>query len=133
MENAEPILFYDGECGLCAKSVQWCLDHDHRGQLRFAPLQGATYAALDFANKPSDMETVVLFDSGTLLVRGDAVLGLLRRVGGGWSVLGVLGRGVPRFLRDALYRFIARRRHAWFDKNDRCRLPTAGESARFLA
>lgn len=132
-EASAPILFYDGACGLCAKSVQWCLDHDRRAQLRFAPLQGPTYAALALAAKPTDLDTVVLFDEGRLHVRSDAVLRLLRHIGGGWSVLAALGRVVPRFLRDAAYRFIARRRHAWFGTADRCRLPTPGENARFLA
>ncbi len=128
-----PILFYDGECGLCARSVQWCLDHDRRGELRFAPLQGKTYAALNFADKPADLGTVVLLDGRRLFVRSDAVIGILRQVGGAWPVLAFLGRLVPRFLRDAGYRFIARRRHAWFGSAERCRLPSAGESARFLA
>ena len=132
LETAHPILFYDGECGLCARTVQWCLDHDQRQRLRFAPLQGATYAALDIESKPLDLNTVVLFDEGRLHVTSDAVLRLLRHVGGVWGVWGNLGRIVPRFVRDASYRFIARRRHKWFGAADRCRLPTQAESARFL-
>jgi predicted DCC family thiol-disulfide oxidoreductase YuxK len=128
----QPILFYDGACGLCARSVQWCLDHDRRGRLRFAPLQGATYAALAVDEKPMELDTVVLFDAGRLHVRGDAALRILRHVGGGWAVLGAIGRIVPAFVRDGLYRFVARRRHRWFDANDRCRLPTRDEDARFL-
>jgi predicted DCC family thiol-disulfide oxidoreductase YuxK len=132
-QSSAPILFYDGDCGLCARSVQWCLDHDRRARLFFAPLQGPTYAALAIADKPTALDTVVLFDEGRLHVQSDAVLRLLRHVGGGWSVLAALGRIVPRFLRDAVYRFIARRRHAWFGAADRCRLPTPNESGRFLA
>lgn len=132
-DDPTPILFYDGNCGLCAKSVQWCLDHDRRGRLRFAPLQGVTYAALSISDKPGDIETVVLFDERELFVRSEAVIRLLGHVGGAWVILAALGRIVPRFLRDAGYRFIARRRHAWFGSADRCRLPTANASTRFLA
>ena len=133
MPIEQPILFYDGDCGLCAKSVQWCLDHDRRGRMRFAPLQGTTYAALGSAYKPEKLETVVLLDGGTLYLRGDAVLGLLRHVGGIWSVVAALGRIVPRFARDGLYQFIARHRLAWFGTSESCRLPASGENARFLA
>jgi predicted DCC family thiol-disulfide oxidoreductase YuxK len=132
-EPGAPILFYDGECGLCARSVQWCLDHDGKAVLRFAPLQGSTYAALALPLKPTDLDTVVLYEAGGLHVRGDAVLRILAIVGGGFRILAWIGRLVPRFARDALYRFIARRRHAWFGGADRCRLPTPSESARFLA
>lgn len=130
--STAPILFYDGECGLCAKSVQWCLDHDSRQKLRFAPLQGSTYAALALEAKPTELSTVVLYDAGRLYVRSDAVLRLLRHIGGGLGFLGSIGRVVPRFLGDAAYRFIATRRHSWFGAADRCRLPTPSESARFL-
>ncbi|MBL8857800.1 MAG: DUF393 domain-containing protein [Planctomycetes bacterium] len=132
LEPSSPILFYDGECGLCARSVQWCLDRDRRSRLRFAPLQGSTYAALEVADKPLDLDSVVLFDDGAVHVRSEAVLRLLRHIGGGWGVWGRVGRIVPRCVRDASYRFIARRRHRWFGAADRCRLPTAAESARFL-
>lgn len=127
-----PILFYDGECGLCARSVQWCLDHDRRGVLRFAPLQGETYARLDVAGRPTDLDTVVLWDVDGLHVRGDAMLRVLRHVGGGWRFLGACGRVVPRFARDAAYDFVARRRLAWFGGADSCRLPAAATRTRFL-
>lgn len=128
-----PILFYDGECGLCARSVQWCLEHERAGVLRFAPLQGATYAALALEAKPTGLDTLVLLDEGRLWVRGDAVLRLLARCGAGWRLLAICARIVPRCVRDACYRFVAGRRHAWFGAADRCRLPTSRESARFLA
>lgn len=128
-----PILFYDGECGLCARSVQWCLARERAAVLRFAPLQGSTYAALALAGKPAQQETVVLFDEGRVWVRGDAVLRVLEHCGGGWRLLALGGRLVPRCVRDAAYRFVARRRRSWFGAADRCRLPAPSESARFLA
>lgn len=132
-ERAGPILFYDGECGLCARSVQWCLDHDRRGILRFAPLQGETYRALDLPDRPTELSTVVLLDEGRLRVRSEAVLRLWSLCGGPWRVLGACGRVVPRGLRDALYDAVARRRHRLFGAVDRCRLPSAAENGRFLA
>jgi predicted DCC family thiol-disulfide oxidoreductase YuxK len=39
---------------------------------------------------------------------------------------------VPRFLRDAVYRFIARNRYRWFGKSETCRVPTPELRARFL-
>jgi predicted DCC family thiol-disulfide oxidoreductase YuxK len=125
-------LFYDGACGLCARSVAWCLRHDRRGLLRYAPLQGATWAALPGARAHDTLDTVVLLDADGLHVRSDAVLRVLRLVGGIWSVAGVLGAWVPRRLRDAAYRFVARRRLGWFGTADACRVPDARDRARFL-
>src|SRR5262245_26071227 len=107
--NADaPIFFYDGDCGLCARSVQWVVAHDRRGVLRYAPLQGATFAKLDVDGKPRELETMALHDAEGLHVRSDGVLRVLRHVGGPWSVLAALGRAVPRFVREAAYDYVAR-------------------------
>lgn len=130
--SSGPILFYDGSCGLCARSVQWVLRHDHRGLIRFAPLQGQTYAHLPVPSKPMELDTMVLHDHDGLHVRSDAALRLLRTIGGGWGLLGVVGRVIPRALRDGLYRLVARNRHRWFGSEDACRLASPQERARFL-
>ena len=132
-DSAAPVLFYDGTCGLCARSVQWSLRHDARGVLRFAPLQGATYAALADSDKPGQVETMVLRDGDGMHLRSDAVLRLLRHIGGFWSVLGSVGRACPRPVRDALYRYVAAHRIAWFGTADQCALPEPAERERFLA
>lgn len=127
-----PTLFFDGECGLCARAVQWCLRRDRRRVLRFAPLRGETYGALDAPNKPTDMTTMVLRDVDGVHVRSDAVLRLMRHVGGAWSVLAAAGRVVPRGLRDAVYRRVAARRMLWFGAADRCAFVKEEDRARFL-
>ncbi len=126
-----PILFYDGDCGLCARAVQWVLKRDARGDFRFAPLQGTTYASLD-RERPRDVSTMVLLDGTELLTESDAALRIARRVGGLWGALATIGGIVPRSLRNAIYRAVAKRRHRWFGHADACRLATAEERARFL-
>ncbi|MCC6651953.1 MAG: DUF393 domain-containing protein [Candidatus Eisenbacteria bacterium] len=130
--EAAPILFYDGDCGLCARSVAWCLAHDRHATLRYAPLQGETYAALDVADRPRDLDTVVLLENGRLLTRSDALLRVLAIVGGPWFVLARLGSLAPRALLEASYRFVAKRRLGWFGTADSCRMPSADERALFL-
>jgi predicted DCC family thiol-disulfide oxidoreductase YuxK len=130
--NARPILFYDGDCGLCARSVQWALRHDHRGVVHFAPLQGTTYAAIDAPGKSTALNTVVLHDARGLHTRSDAVLGLLDALGGIWPSVASAGRIIPRGLRDWAYAFIAKRRIAWFGTADACALPKADQAGRFL-
>jgi predicted DCC family thiol-disulfide oxidoreductase YuxK len=39
---------------------------------------------------------------------------------------------VPKFIRDAVYNFIAKNRYKWFGKKDECWLPTPDLKARFL-
>ena len=127
-----PILFYDGSCGFCAGSVQFVLARDRRRTLRFGPLQGTSGRALT-ARHPSllGIDSVVWLDGEVPLTRGDAVLAVLRYLGGGWGTLAALGRVVPRALRDLLYDLVARRRFQLAARA--CLLPTPEERARFLA
>ena len=39
IKGANPIILYDGVCGLCNRLVQFLLTHDREGRLRFAALQ----------------------------------------------------------------------------------------------
>jgi predicted DCC family thiol-disulfide oxidoreductase YuxK len=118
--NAE-ILFYDGHCALCHRAVKFVLRHDRSGKaFRFAPLQGATFQSRVPADARADLpdSVVVLTEDGALLVRSNAFLHILRRLGGGWRILAGLLAVVPRPLRDVIYRLIARIRYRVFGTRD---------------
>ena len=127
-----PILFYDGECGLCDRSVRWIMARDRAHRFRFAPLQGKTYAALEREDKPGDLSTIVALIGVDLLIRSDAALALGRELGGPWKVLAHVASVVPRPLRDACYRLIARHRKRFFGGSEACRLPSADEREQLL-
>jgi predicted DCC family thiol-disulfide oxidoreductase YuxK len=62
----------------------------------------------------------------------DAVIEIGRRLGGAWK-LAVLGKVIPRGLRDAAYFFVARNRYKWFGKHETCLMPTPELRRRMLA
>lgn len=130
--GAQPVLFYDGECGLCARVVQFALKRDRHRRLHYAPLQGVTYAAVADPKKPVDLDTVVLLDRDGLHVRSEAVVRMFRLMGGVWGFWGLILGLLPRFVRDAGYRFIARRRLAWFGTASTCQLPSRDTQPSFL-
>ena len=126
-----PILLYDGTCGFCARSVRFVLARDRRATVRFGPLQGAFARALSAAHPElHEADSVVWYDGAHVRVRGDAVLAVLRHLGGKWSVLAAMGRMLPRGLCDALYDAVARRRFTLAPRA--CLLPSPEERARFL-
>jgi predicted DCC family thiol-disulfide oxidoreductase YuxK len=115
------MLFYDGHCGLCHGAVKFAVKRDRGGRaFRFAPLQGPTFEARVPSERRAGLpdSIIVLTNEGTLLARSDAVLHILRRLGGGWKVLAGVLAVVPRGLRDAAYDFIARIRYSIFGKRD---------------
>ncbi|MCA9215502.1 MAG: DUF393 domain-containing protein [Planctomycetales bacterium] len=128
-----PIVFYDGECGLCHRFVQFMLRHDAEGVVRFAALQGETYRNEVQATAGSpDMTTVILWDDGTAYFRSDAVLRSTRRLGGFIGFGSRVAAFCPRSIRDAVYEFVSRNRFRWFGKADQCRVPLPSETSRFL-
>ena len=132
-QHTPAVVLFDGVCNLCNGVVNFLIDRDPDASLRFASLQSeAGRALLAEAGLPQDYrESFVLIAKGTAFVRSDAALGIAHRMASPWSWLSVL-RHVPRPVRDALYRFIARRRYPWFGRTDACRLPTPELRARFL-
>jgi predicted DCC family thiol-disulfide oxidoreductase YuxK len=115
------MLFYDGHCGLCHGVVKFVVKRDRTGQaFRFAPLQGPTFGARVPAERRAGLpdSIIVLTHEGALLARSDAVLHILRRLGGGWKTLAGVLSVVPRGLQDAGYNFIARIRYSIFGKRD---------------
>lgn len=128
-EIHQTVLFYDGECGLCHRCVAWFIKHDHHDTLRFAPLQGVTYSNLDH-ERPEDVSSMVVVDARGLWTESNAVLAGLRAIGGFWRAMAMIGSLAPRFIRDSMYRFVARRRIGWFGPADACSLP--GDRSRFL-
>ena len=135
-----PVLLYDGDCGFCARSVQFVLAHETTRTgylLRFAPLQGdfGSHVAAQFP-AVATANSVVWFESAgdnttRALLRSDAALSVLTYLGGAWRVLAWLGQAVPRPLRDAVYTAIATRRHTL--TAPACLLPNADERVRFLS
>jgi len=127
-----PIVFFDGVCHLCNRAVDFLLRADRRGVLRFASIQGETARAVlpPLAGQPEGWAMFYADETGVYQA-SDAALRICGRLGGAWALLRVLVL-VPRPLRDALYRFVARNRYRWFGRRDTCRLPAAEERARFL-
>jgi predicted DCC family thiol-disulfide oxidoreductase YuxK len=114
------LLFYDGGCGLCHRSVRFVAAADRAGRFRFAPLGGETFRRLVPPERATGLpdSIVVRRADGALLARSDAAIHVLRRLGLGWRPLAAFLALVPRPLRDAAYDFVARRRARWFARPD---------------
>ena len=129
--NAPPVIYFDGYCGLCNGFVDFVLARDRARRFRFAPLQGTTARARFGDPGDVDPTTILLEEEGTVFERSTAALRIITALGGIWRLAGLL-RLVPRFIRDAVYDWIARNRYGWFGKRDSCRLPSPEERTVFL-
>ncbi len=138
-DSPNPIILYDGVCGLCNRFNQFVLERDPTGRFRFASLQS------DFAAKvlqrhgvnPHDLDTVYLvLDNAQpgerLLARSDAAISVLRDLGSPWSAVADVLSLMPKSLRDWGYNLIARTPYRIFGKYDTCPLPDPKYRHKFL-
>lgn len=121
------VLFFDGECAFCSRSVRYVARHDKRRCVWFAPLQGKLAAENGLSGMAAETGgTMVLLreEDGARFTRSDALIELARALGGIWHLarLAVL---VPRPLRDVVYQWIADRRQRLAAISASCTLPDA--------
>lgn len=128
-----PVILFDGVCHLCNRWVSFVLLRDPKGIFRFAPLQSS--AAKDRLSglglSEQSLDTVILIERGKCYTRSTAALRILRRLSGGWPLLyGLII--IPPFIRNGMYRWIARNRYRWFGKREECMVPDPKWSGRFI-
>ena len=128
-----PVLVFDGVCVLCSRWVQFVLRHDRDAHIRLAPMQSQSGRALlaQFGLDPDDPLSLLYVVDGRGYQDSDAILRVLASFGGAWRVSLVL-RVIPRFVRDPLYRWLARNRYRWFGRNEQCLVPAPDQATRFL-
>ena len=135
--SAIGLVLFDGECVFCDGFVQWLLERDPAGRLRFAPLQGETAAELRIRHPeiPHDHDTVVFVElqgrEPRVALRSDAAVRVMSLIDSPWRHVAIL-RFVPRVLRDLPYRLFVRLRYRLFGRYDTCMIPTPDVQERFL-
>ena len=135
--SAKTLVLYDGVCGLCNRLNQFLLTRDPDDHFRFASLQSKfAESLLQRYDIKVDFDTFyALVDFGQpsehLLMRSDAALHVLGRLGRVWRLLRI-GKALPKSLRDALYNLIARNRYSIFGKYDVCLMPEEKYRKKFL-
>jgi predicted DCC family thiol-disulfide oxidoreductase YuxK len=127
-----PIWLYDAVCVLCSGSVRYTLRHERDHTIRFVAIQSGEGRdlALKYGIDPEDPATFLFIENGQALARSDGVLALLRHLGGPARLL-LVGRILPRQLRDWIYDFLARNRYRIFGKAQVCGMPEPAHRHRF--
>lgn len=111
------VVFYDGTCGLCHRLVRLLLAEDASGSaFEFAPLGGARHAATFDAAVQFPDSVVVRTGDGRTLIRSQAAIHLLARLGGYWRMIAAVSTLLPRRLADVLYDLIAGVRYYIFGR-----------------
>ena len=129
---AESVILFDGVCNLCNAWVQFVIERDPGVKFAFAPLgSDAANALLGSRHYVATSDSIILVEKDGIYDQSTAALRIARQLSGLWSK-GAVFLIVPKGLRDAVYRFIARNRYRWFGRREVCMIPTPELKARFL-
>ncbi len=144
-ENPSPILFYDGDCGLCNMAVRFVLFRDRKHKFYFASLKSITAHKLlsDWQRSHASVDSIILYeneDDGKGIVEvisyARAIFRICWLLGGLWKIPGLLSFLPDWFLvpYNFLYKLFAknRKRLSCFYPFE-CKLGVLQPSDRFLA
>lgn len=133
MNASNPVILFDGVCNLCNHIVQFIIKRDKKKQFLFASLQGKTGQDVlkKFNLSANDFNSFIILEGDKIYTRSTGALRMLKKLGGGWKLFyGFII--VPKFIRNAVYNWIARNRYKWYGKRDECMIPTPELKERFL-
>lgn len=128
MEGA--FVFFDGNCGLCNRSVQFILKHERNQNLQFTSLQSSFVKKVmkEFGLESNYEESILFYQNGKLFSKSRAVLKIIPFLK--WYLYPIfIFWLVPNSIRDKFYDIIARNRKRI---SKVCELPGPEHSNRFL-
>jgi predicted DCC family thiol-disulfide oxidoreductase YuxK len=132
MEN-NPIILFDGVCNFCNSSVNFVIDRDKKSVIKFAALQSDAGQQLlqQFNLSTSEFNSFIFIEAGKVYTSSTAALKVSKYLTALWPLLyGFII--VPKFIRDGIYKWIAKNRYKWFGKKDQCMIPAPEVRSRFL-
>jgi len=127
------IILFDGVCNLCNGAITFIIQRDKKDIFRYALLQseiGKELAAKHHIDIDK-VDSIILVTEDKAYAKSTAALRIAKHLSAGWPLLSAF-LILPRFLRDAVYDFIARNRYKWFGKKEACMIPTPELKSKFL-
>jgi predicted DCC family thiol-disulfide oxidoreductase YuxK len=125
------IVFYDGDCLLCSKTITFLLAKDIKHQLLFSLLIGDTYSKIENTVALTQKNTVVLYKDNLFYVKSTAILQIMKVLPYPWKLLyGFIL--IPKIFRDFIYDIIAKNRYKWFGKTKFCFAGNGDQEKYFL-
>ena len=127
------IILFDGHCNLCNSTVITVIKNDKKKRFKFAALQSDIGKTLlsKFEINTLNTDSIILIEANRYAQESTAVLKIARHLSGLYPLLyGFII--IPTFIRNSLYKYIAKNRYKWFGRKDQCMVPSPDLKARFL-
>jgi len=127
------IIFFDGICTLCNKTVLFILKHETNKLIYFSSLQ-SKFAQDIFSKKSINIEefnSIIFIENNCIYYKSQAVFRISKNLKFPFNLLKYF-RFLPVFITDFIYDIIAENRYRIFGKIEQCQLLTESDKKRFL-
>lgn len=132
-QKKHAVIIFDGLCNLCNNKINFVIRNDKKDYFRFTPLQseiGKKQLAKHHIHQ-HDFDTFFLIENNKIYSRSTAALLITKKMDNLWPMLFVFII-IPPFIRNSIYRFIAKNRYKWWGKRDTCAVPDGVNLEKFL-
>lgn len=123
------VVIFDGDCAFCNRSVLFILRKSKRNDIFVCASQSITGQKIitDYKIQASPSDTLIYIEQNKVYIKSNAVLQISKSLKSIYPALFIF-KIVPKFLRDAVYDFIAKRRKK-IVKNNSCSFELANTYA----
>jgi len=127
-----PVVLFDGVCNYCNAMVNFAIRNDIRARLKFTPLQSQTGQQLKLQfGLPAEVDSVIFIEKNKAFTYSDAALRICKYLDWPAKALYIFVL-LPKFIRQPIYKCIAKNRYKWFGKKEECMVPSEEVKSRFL-
>ena len=113
----QAIILFDGDCRLCNGSVRFIEKRYRNKRFKYIPIK--SQEAVNLINKynmdTDSIDSVLLILHDKILTHSTAALTIARYLSGVWPLFYIFII-IPKSIRDPIYKYIAHRRHKWFNQ-----------------
>jgi predicted DCC family thiol-disulfide oxidoreductase YuxK len=131
--NKSDVILFDGICNFCNSTINFIIQRDKNKLIRFAPLQSEAGRQLlaAFNLSTTEFHSFIYIENGKVFTESTAALRVCKKLTALWPLLyGFII--VPKFIRNGIYKWIAKNRYKWFGQKDQCMIPSPEIRNRFL-
>ncbi|GAB2532838.1 thiol-disulfide oxidoreductase DCC family protein [Gracilibacillus alcaliphilus] len=126
------IILFDGVCNFCNSSVQFIIKRDPKQHFQFAAIQSDVGQQLLVNYQiPDNVDSLLLIEADDYYIESTAALRIARSLHRLYPLCGLF-LWIPRFIRDPIYRWIAKNRYRWFGQQAQCMIPRPEDQRRFI-
>jgi len=131
--KTKKIILFDGSCALCNKFIVFVAKNDTKDCFRFMSLQDKRTPSIINLNTTHSQHfnSIVLIDKNNIKSKSNAILSILIMMPFPYN-LSIIIYIIPKIIRDAVYRTIAKNRYKTFGKTDYCSIINHKKNSKYI-